>query len=85
MYDVASVRKRDQFTFGSRVVYYDFTDDSKRLVVLTEDQTLFVLNVSEAVKGVESSIDQKHDVPLRRVPISSSSMEENRQFSKSGY
>ncbi|MCU1284119.1 MAG: peptidase Ste24p [Acidobacteriales bacterium] len=61
LYDVALVKKREQYTFGSRVLYYDFSEDSQKLVVLTEDQTLFVLNVSAtaASKAAQTTSELK--------------------------
>lgn len=47
LYDVAGVRKRDVLTFGARITFAQFTADSKRLVVLTDDQTLFVFDVAK--------------------------------------
>ncbi len=54
VYDLASMRERDQFTFAARVSYATFVGNGARLVVLTEDQALYVLDVSTA-KGAPDS------------------------------
>ncbi|HVP43569.1 MAG TPA: M48 family metalloprotease [Terriglobales bacterium] len=47
VYDVAGLRQRDELTFGARVSFADFSPDGKRLIVLTDDQTVFVLDVDK--------------------------------------
>ncbi len=47
LYDVAGLHQRDEFTFGARVSFADFSLDGKRLIVLTDDQTVFVLDVDK--------------------------------------
>ena len=42
----ASFDKRQQFTFPSRISLVRFSDDGKRLFVLTADQTVYLLDVS---------------------------------------
>jgi hypothetical protein len=45
VYDLATMAKRDQFTFASPVSLARFSPDGKRLFVLTADQTAYVLNM----------------------------------------
>jgi WD40 repeat protein len=44
LYDVDRLSQIDEMTFASGVVYAGFTDNSQYLVVLTADQTVFVLS-----------------------------------------
>jgi len=46
LHELASFEKREQFTFPSRVSLVRFSDDGKRLFVLTSDQTVYLLDVS---------------------------------------
>ena len=46
LHDLASFEKRQQFTFPSRVSLVRFSDDGKRLFVLTADQTVYLLDVT---------------------------------------
>jgi len=46
LHELASFEKRRQFTFPSRVSLVRFSDDGKRLFVLTADQTVYLLDVS---------------------------------------
>jgi len=46
LHDLASFEKRHQFTFPGRVSLVRFSDDGKRLFVLTADQTVYLLDVS---------------------------------------
>jgi hypothetical protein len=50
VYDLASMEKRDQFTFTHPVSLASFSQDGKRLFVLTANQTAYVLDVAKAVK-----------------------------------
>ena len=46
LYDIGSLQKeRDRFTFGGRVIHADFPD-AKHLAVVTQDETIYVLDVS---------------------------------------
>ncbi len=45
VYDLATMAKRDQFTFTSPVSLTRFSPDGKRLFVLTANQTAYVLNM----------------------------------------
>ncbi len=53
IYSPATMQKLDQFNFSSPVPFARFSDDGKRLFVLTADQTAYVLDVSSlsAKKG----------------------------------
>jgi WD40 repeat protein len=46
LYDLASMEKRDQFSFSSPVALTRFSPDGKSLFVLTTNQTAYVLDVS---------------------------------------
>ena len=46
LYDLASMEKRDQFSFSSPVAMTRFSADGKSLFVLTRNQTAYVLDVS---------------------------------------
>lgn len=48
IYDLATLKERDQFTFSSPVAVARFSDDGKRLFVLTQSQTAYVLDLSSA-------------------------------------
>jgi hypothetical protein len=45
LYDMASMKRRDEFTFVRPIQLIAFTPDGSRLFVLTQDQTTFVLEV----------------------------------------
>ena len=45
VYDLVSFSKRQEFTFPSRISLLRFSDDGKRLFVLTANQTVYVLDV----------------------------------------
>src|SRR5262245_13173325 len=46
VYDLASLEKRDEFTFTHPVSLTSFSQDGKRLFVLTANQAVYVLDVS---------------------------------------
>jgi WD40 repeat protein len=46
IYDLASMEKRDEFTFAHPVSLTSFSQDGKRLFVLTANQAAYVLNVA---------------------------------------
>src|SRR5262245_44678367 len=48
VYDLASLEKRDEFTFTHPVSGAAFSQDGKRLFVLTANQAVYVLNVAGA-------------------------------------
>jgi WD40 repeat protein len=48
IYDLATLKERDQFTFSSPVAIARFSNDGKRLFVLTESQTAYVLDISSS-------------------------------------
>jgi hypothetical protein len=45
VHDLATMRRRDQFTFATPVVTASFSTDGTRLFVLTSDQTAYLLDV----------------------------------------
>ncbi|HKQ76419.1 MAG TPA: M48 family metalloprotease [Blastocatellia bacterium] len=45
IYDLASLEKRDEFTFTHPVSLTSFSQDGKKLIVLTANQSVYVLNV----------------------------------------
>lgn len=47
IYDLASMAKRDQFTFSSPIKLVQFSPDGKRLFVLTAIQTAYILNLTQ--------------------------------------
>ena len=47
LYDLATMMKKDEFTFSSYVAYSVFSPDGKKLFVLTGNQTAYVLDVSK--------------------------------------
>jgi WD40 repeat protein len=48
IYDLNSREKWDEFTFSSGVVFDQFSRDGKRLFVLINDQTAYILDVSNS-------------------------------------
>jgi len=50
IYDLSSRSKLDEFTFASNVDLDQFSEDGKRLFVLTNDQTAFSLDISNLVR-----------------------------------
>ena len=46
VYDARTGAKLDQLLFPEQIAYSHFSDDGKRLFVLTENQLAFVLDVS---------------------------------------
>ncbi|MBI3652472.1 MAG: M48 family metalloprotease [Acidobacteria bacterium] len=49
LYDVTTTEKRDQFMFSSPVSLAAFSQDGKRLLVVTAEQTVYVLDVAALV------------------------------------
>jgi hypothetical protein len=49
IYDLASLTKRDELTFNASVEYAQFSADGKRLAILTEQQQVYVVDVSRQV------------------------------------
>jgi hypothetical protein len=47
LYDLATMTKKDEFTFTSYVAYAVFSPDGRKLFVLTGNQTAYVLDVSK--------------------------------------
>jgi WD40 repeat protein len=56
LYDLANVQKRTTYDFNSRVAFNGFSEDGKRLLVLTSDQIVYVLdtNTKDAAPAVAS-------------------------------
>ena len=52
LYSLPQMEKRDEMTFSSRVVFARFSDDGRRLFVLTEDHTAYTIAVKEPGTGV---------------------------------
>ena len=50
IYDLETMEKRDDFSFSSPISMMRFSQDGKRLFVLTTAQTVYILDVSPAVK-----------------------------------
>jgi len=51
LYDLATMEKRDELQFTSRIAMYQFSDDGKRLFVLTAGQTAYVFDVAALSKN----------------------------------
>lgn len=54
VYDLATMARRDQFTFASPVSLARFSPDGKRLFVLTANQTAYVLNMEPTAKPADA-------------------------------
>jgi WD40 repeat protein len=52
IYELATMQKRDEFSFSSPVSLARFSNDGKRLFVLTTSHTVYVLDVSSLSKSV---------------------------------
>ncbi|MGH9940920.1 MAG: M48 family metalloprotease [Pyrinomonadaceae bacterium] len=48
IYDLTTLDKRDEFVFSSPIAFAQFSPDGKRLLVLTANQTAYVLGIGEA-------------------------------------
>ena len=46
LYDAATLKEADEFTFGGEIVTAQFSSDAKRLFILTDDETAIVLNLA---------------------------------------
>ena len=49
LFDLATGERRDRFDFAAPVSLAHFSDDGKRLLVLTADQTVYVLDLTAKV------------------------------------
>lgn len=58
LYDLATMQKRTTYDFSSRVAFNGFSEDGKRLLVLTADQVVYVLDPS-AADGAPNSVAAK--------------------------
>jgi hypothetical protein len=50
LYDLASMELRREYSFSSPVAFKEFSQDGKRLLVLTADQTAYQLDVSQLIE-----------------------------------
>jgi hypothetical protein len=55
VYDAATLREEHEFTFGSQIVTANFAVDAKRLFVLTDDETAFILDLAAKAEPVTAS------------------------------
>ena len=55
VYDLRTLKQTSDFSFGSRISAYLFSEDGKRLFVLTNDQTAFILDVAAESPATASS------------------------------
>jgi hypothetical protein len=55
LYDLNTLAKKDEFTFASPVAATRFTRAGDKLLVLTRDQTLYVLNTSGVSKVIQAT------------------------------
>lgn len=51
LYDLKSAERRDAFDFPNEVVYSRFSADGKRLLVLTQDQSVYVLDLAASLSS----------------------------------
>ena len=50
VYDLETLEKRDEFTFTSPISMLRFSQDGRRLFVLTTAQTVYILDMSALAK-----------------------------------
>jgi hypothetical protein len=55
LYDLPGLAKRDDLFFTGRIAAGGFSADGKRLFILTDDQTAFVLDVSGAATAAAAA------------------------------
>src|SRR5262249_37361543 len=55
VYDLPSTELRNRYKFSTPVIYRRFSPDGKRLFVLTNDQTAYVLDLAVALEGSNSA------------------------------
>jgi len=55
LYDLESIDKREQFTFPSRISLLRFSEDGKRLFILTANQTTYILDATLFTAAKQSS------------------------------
>lgn len=48
VYDLATLAKRGELVFGTPLAFYQFVDNGSRLFAVTEDQTAYLLDISQA-------------------------------------
>jgi hypothetical protein len=56
LYGGTDLRQGDELTFGSGVAFFGFTTDGKNLVVVTDDQTVFVIDVPQRDPSVKNAV-----------------------------
>ena len=56
LYDMSTFEKRAQYVFGSPVIVAEFSADSKRLLITTADQTVYLIDPN--VSSTASSVNQ---------------------------
>jgi WD40 repeat protein len=61
IYDLASMELRREYSFSSPVAFKEFSQDGKRLLALTADQTAYQLDVSSLL---EAALDAPATAPL---------------------
>ena len=54
LYDLESLDKREQFTFPSRISLLRFSDDGKRLFILTANQTAYIVDATRFMVAKQS-------------------------------
>jgi hypothetical protein len=55
VYDLVSLTKKDGFAFANRIAGFRFTHDGGKLLVLTNDQTLYVLDLADTGKVINAA------------------------------
>ncbi|MGI8917266.1 MAG: hypothetical protein ACR2H6_01605 [Pyrinomonadaceae bacterium] len=54
LYDLDSLDKQEQFTFPSRISLLRFSEDGKRLFILTANQTAYVVDATRFMAAKQS-------------------------------
>jgi WD40 repeat protein len=55
IYDLHTLKQTKEFSFANRISAYLFSEDGKRLFVLTNDQTAFILDVAAGTAATDAS------------------------------
>jgi WD40 repeat protein len=64
LFDLRSLKRTAEFSFSAPVSSYEFSGDGKRLLVLTNDQTVFVLDANTAQARDKAAADPKYPAPI---------------------
>jgi WD40 repeat protein len=64
VYDLSSSQLRQSYKFPVSVIYKKFSPDGKRLLVLTSDQTVYVLNLPASAEASEANEGRLLEAPL---------------------